>query len=425
VTFYAVLTNPRTIIAGVVAGAVFGLYFPAASGSLHPYADIYVGLLAMCMLPILIFALIGGIGRMLRNPDTQELFPRMAMFFVIGLGIPSLTALAVVVIAQPGAGLSLEASTELGNKLLESAAPGAGSSGLLSFVASIVPTNIFAALSQGQFISVVFFCAVVGLAIGFVRSDAADLTLDIVDALYRTFALIFRWILVPLAPGLFCIVAANVAAADKKLLVAMVGFVGAFYLAGALCLVIYSLVAAYAARVAPWRPVHELRKPLILAFATDNPLLALYSSIEVLTERFRVRQDVADTVAPFGVMANQHGQVLVFTFLGLFLAQVYGVELTTVQIVTVLIACAISGTAAVGGGAVLMPILAPILLGAGIPDSLALVVLATTQTAIQPLSSALTVMATCTLTVLTDKPGAVRPRARITDSDAASAEASD
>jgi proton glutamate symport protein len=180
-------------------------------------------------LPILIFVLIGGIGKMLRNPDTRALFPRMAIFFVLGLVIPSLVALAVVMIGHPGDGLSPEASLKLGHKLLESAPAATGSGSLLDFVKSIVPSNIFAALSQNQFISVVFFCVVVGLAIGFVKSDAADLTLDIVDALYRTFALVFSWILVPLAPGLFCIVAANVAEADRELLVSLVGFVGNFH----------------------------------------------------------------------------------------------------------------------------------------------------------------------------------------------------
>ena len=61
----------------------------------------------------------------------------------------------------------------------------------------------------------------------------------------------------------------------------------------------------------------------------------------------------------------------------------------------------IAGTAAVGGGAVLAPIMAPILIGAGIPDALALVVLATTQAVIAPLASVLTVQATCNLAVLT------------------------
>jgi hypothetical protein len=53
----------------------------------------------------------------------------------------------------------------------------------------------------------------------------------------------------------------------------------------------------------------------------------------------------------------------------------------------------------------LVPILAPILLNAQIPDALAVVVLATTQPAVAPLVSLLTVLGTATLTVVTAKPG--------------------
>jgi hypothetical protein len=65
----------------------------------------------------------------------------------------------------------------------------------------------------------------------------------------------------------------------------------------------------------------------------------------------------------------------------------------------------------VGGGAALAPILAPILLNAQIPDALAVVVLATTQPAVAPLVSLLTVLGTAALTVITAKPtaGAVQP----------------
>jgi hypothetical protein len=63
----------------------------------------------------------------------------------------------------------------------------------------------------------------------------------------------------------------------------------------------------------------------------------------------------------------------------------------------------ISGAAAVGGGAALAPILAPVLLASGVPDALTVVVLSTTQSVVANLSSTLTVMGTCTLTVLTTR----------------------
>lgn len=166
-------------------------------------------------------------------------------------------------------------------------------------------------------------------------------------------------------------------------------------------LLIHILVLSFATRTAPWRPLVALKSPLILAFATDNPFVALYSAIESLQKDYAVSRAVADTIVPFGVLANQHGQVLLFAFTSVFIAQIYGVELGLGGIATLGLGCVIAGSAAVGGGAALAPILAPVLLGAGVPGALAVVVLATTQPVVANLSSTLTVLATCNLAVLT------------------------
>jgi proton glutamate symport protein len=275
----------------------------------------------------------------------------------------------------------------------------------MAFLQGMVPPNIFAALSGAQFISIVFFCVLLGLALGVVKSPGADDALRMLNALYEAFATIFHWVLIPLPLGLFALGATHVAEADRGLLVALVRYVGFFYLAGLAAAAGLTAVLSIVSRKTPWRVLSDLGQPLVIAFATDNPLAALYSAIEALQERFGVDRRVVDTVTPFGVLANQHGQVLLLTFTVIFIAQVYGVSLGAGAIVIVAISCLISGAAAVGGGPALVPILAPIMLNAQIPDALAVVVLATTQPAVAPLVSLLTVLGTAALTVIAAKPG--------------------
>lgn len=395
-----ILTDPKTIILGVVSGFLFGFYFPEQAHVLEPFGRLYVALLSMCVLPIMVSALTWGIGQMLRDPRTRVLFPRMATLYGLGLLLPCVVGLAVALVAQPGAELGKKSASLLGSQMMSmerSREPG----GVMEFLTQMIPPNVFDALSKGQFISIVFFCMLLGLALGVVRSKGADETLRVVNTLYETFSLIFHWVLVPLPIGLFALVAANMAEADRELLKAMVTYVGFFYLAAAILFLLYIVILSIVSAKPPWRLIAELKTPLILAFATDNPFVALYSAIEVLRSKFNVSREIADTLVPFGVVANQHGQILLFAFTIPFLAQVYGIELSGISLVIIGLGVILSGAAAVGGGPVLAPIMAPILLGAGIPDALAVVILATTQAAIAPAGSVLTVQATCTLAVLT------------------------
>jgi Na+/H+-dicarboxylate symporter len=201
-------------------------------------------------------------------------------------------------------------------------------------------------------------------------------------------------VLIPLPIGLFCIVAYNISRADPTLLKALLSY-GAFYwVAGPAVLVTHILILSIAARTPPWRPLVALNTPLILAFATDNPFVALYSAIESLQKEYGVPRAVADTVVPFGVLANQHGQVTLFAYTAVFLTQVYGIELGPVGLATIALGVILAG-------APLAPIIAPVLLGVGVPEALVEVILATTQPGVANLSSILTVQATCNLAVLT------------------------
>jgi proton glutamate symport protein len=391
-----------TIIVGVVLGFVVGFRFPEFSARLKPVAEIYIALLSMCLLPILVSALIWGVGQILRAQETQALFGRMAVIYVLGLFIPCFVGISVALVFEPGTSLGQDAQAVLGQQL-QQAPSGKEVGGLLGFLENLVPANVFDSLSRGHFISIVFFCSLVGLAMGVVRAPGADETLRVLNALYQAFSTLFGWVLVPLAFGLFCIVAYNVSQAEPELLQALVSYVGFYWLAGIIVLLGHVLVLSFTTRTAPWAPIVALKTPLLLAFATDNPFVALYSAIDSLQNHYAVPRAVADTIVPFGVLANQHGQVLLFSFTSVFIAQVYGVELGLGGIAILGLGCVIAGAAAVGGGAALAPILAPVLLGAGVPGALAVVVLATTQPVVANLSSTLTVMATCNLAVLTSR----------------------
>jgi len=408
-----ILRDPFAVLVSALAGVACGLYAKPFAHGLEPLANIYISLLSMCLLPILLSALTWGIGQLLRHPKTSRMFRRVSVMYLLGLLVPSSIAVAVALLIEPGTLMGADAAAALGADIkdAETSHPQAAH-GLVGFVERLAPRNIFNALSTDDFVSIVFFSALAGLGLGVVRSPGADEALRVLNALYGTFTKVLEWVLTLLPIGLFAIVASTVAAANSALIVALGTYVGGFWIAGIAVFIVHVTFLALVTRSAPWRLLLNLRRPLILGFVTDNPIVALKAAIDALQKKFKVEPEVAETIVPFGVLANQHGQIVLLAFTAIFFAQVYGVDLDPFDTATIIIGTTIAGAAAIGGGAILAPIIAPVLLSADIPTALSVTVLATTQPAVANLGSLLTVQATSNLAAITglgDSRGAPAP----------------
>ena len=374
-----------------------------------PIGTLYIAFLSMCLLPILITAIVTGIAGLLRDPNTRVLFRSMAIYYGLGLLLPCVVGIATALLLAPGTHLGPDAEKSIGALILASPAESREAAGIFGFLAQIIPTNIFEALSTNQVMSIVFLSISMGLAMGVIQTRAVEQTLAMVDTLYHAFMQLFRWAIVILAPGLLCLIAGVVAQISIETLLALTRFVVAFYVGGVILMLVYMLLFWLAVRGPLIATLSKLSNPNMLAFMTNNPIIALPAALDTLERDYGVDRRVPDLVIPFGIFANQHGAVFLLSFLTMFLAQIYVINLGFQDYVVISVGSIIAGATAVGGGAVLIPTVAPILAAVGIPTSMALVVLATTDNIIGPVRTALTLQSNITLTVMTARPGKEMP----------------
>ena len=95
------LTNPWLVVLGTILGAGLGVLWPEAGQTLQPVGRFYVSVLSICILPIILTALIGGTGSMLRNPTLRPMFRRFALVYVLLLLVPAAIALIVGLMMRP------------------------------------------------------------------------------------------------------------------------------------------------------------------------------------------------------------------------------------------------------------------------------------------------------------------------------------
>ena len=139
------------------------------------------------------------------------------------------------------------------------------------------------------------FALLLGIGLGSVDTPGTDEALRVLNALFSAFSRIFEWIMMPLALGLFCVMAGVAANSNSELFFALTGYVGAFMVACGAVIAVYTIFLIVTRRFRHARDFTNLRRPLVIAFLTNSPIIALRSTISTLVEHFGTTPDITKT----------------------------------------------------------------------------------------------------------------------------------
>jgi Na+/H+-dicarboxylate symporter len=408
--FLDLMLNPWVIVGGIVIGGLIGWYSPDFAAQIAPFGDLYISLLQMCVVPILLTAVISSLSRLFISGAATSYIGRLLITLILGLMLASAIGMLVGTIGAPGSGLQQSAQATLGTMIsdseLASGQPLAEreQAGLFTFFDAMIPDNIFASLSQGERLSVLFFSIVVGVALGSVKAESVQPALAIFEAFYETFIKIIGWLMYALPVGLLCLAASQISQLGIEILGAMVKLVLLIYLCALLLMVIYSLAIWLRVGGGFLRTFLALRETLVVAIGTSSSFAAIPSALRGLKEELKINKDVTDLVLPLGITLNPPGSVFHFAISALFIADLYRVELGLDQYVLIFIGAALAGIAASGApGVAALSMIAIILQPLGLPVDVAVILLAAIDPIIDPVLTMVNVYANCAMTVLVAK----------------------
>src|SRR5690606_362714 len=129
----------------------------------------------------------------------------------------------------------------------------------------------------------------------------------------------------------------------------------------------YSFLLKVVAKRSPWNFFSDSKEIMLYAFSTSSSNACLPKSIELAENKLGLTPSISRFVLTVGATANQNGTALFEGVTVLFLAQVFGVDLSLTQQLQVIFMCIVAGigTAGVPGGS--LPLIMIIMNGVGIP----------------------------------------------------------
>ncbi|TNE99797.1 MAG: dicarboxylate/amino acid:cation symporter, partial [Gammaproteobacteria bacterium] len=231
----------------------------------------------------------------------------------------------------------------------------------------LIPGNPLDAMVEGQMLQVVIFSIIVGIALVSMAPEKARPMLDLLDSLQQICMTVVRWAM-RLAPfAVFGLMAQLTTTIGFTAMLGMASYV-ATVIAGLLVLLgFYMVILKLLAGESPKRFLKSTRDVLLLAFSTSSSAAVMPLSIRTAEDKLGVRPSVSQFVIPLGATINMNGTALYQAVATIFLAQVYGIDLSMgsmALVVAMAVGASIGSPATPGVGIV---ILAMVLQTVGVP----------------------------------------------------------
>jgi proton glutamate symport protein len=406
------LRSSWVVLIGIMMGLYLGLLKHEYVGYVAPIGQIYLDTLKMCILPILLSAISVSIARLLQAKENNRYIRRMLVVFTTGVFISAILGVGTGVIGKPGVGYDNASLSALGSivqnsnapdleiSLMEPYVPKEKESFVKTFFTSLVPENIFSALSSGSSLKILFFAILFGLAIGSLKKETSDHLMSTLDGIYLAFAKLVYWLMYFLPFGLLGLTAHDVSQIGSDALFAMLKFIPIAFSAFFLLFMLSSLIMWH--RTGSFsKPLYALKDPIIMALGTGNTLACLPSTLTAMHETLGYDKKTVDLLAPLTFMICRTGPTLYFALSTLFVAQIYTVDLGVNGLITVVFSSVFAGLATAGAsGIVLLSMLSLVLDPLGLPVDAVLVLFIVIDPVIGPVRVLAIVHTACAIMTL-------------------------
>lgn len=374
------ISLPMQVIIALVLGIIVGLLLyghDEIANYIKPFGDIFLNLIKMIVIPVVFCSLALSISNLGESKTVGRYGFKTILYFeiittvAIGLGI------LFANIFKPGSGLNPDKLPKGDISTYESSAKAAEESTygnhFIDTIVNIVPQNFFEALTAGELLPIIFFAVFFGIALSAIGKKAQPVQDFLNGSLEAIFWMINK--ILKLAPiGVFAFIYTTImtfgAAALLPLLKLLLVVIGAMVF---FVIVVLGIVARMCG-ISIFSIIKILKNELVLAFSTSSSESVLPIIMKKM-ENFGSPKDITSFVVPIGYTFNLDGSALYQSIAALFVAQMYGIDMSIGQQIMLMVTLMVASKGMAGVPGVSIVVLITTLTSMGLPaEGLALII---------------------------------------------------
>lgn len=342
---------PLQIVIAMILGVLFGIFGHDYIEYVSWAGEIFLRFLKMIVIPIVFSSMIVGVASLGNQGGLGRIAGKTFAFYVSTTVIATFIGLILVNILQPGVGSTLISQTDGAAQVATAEKVSLGQQ-----VINIVPSNIFESLTDGNLLSIIFFAILFGYFVTQVGDKSRTIIVDFFQSVFDVIMKITLAV-IKLAPyGVFSIVAKMIAqqAGDMDKLMEVAQSLGMFVLIVWIgCMIQFFVILPasvfFVGKENPWKHMKKMSTAILTAFSTCSSGAALPISLKDSQEKCGISNKIASFTLPLGATVNMNGTALYEGVAVIFIAQVYGIDLSIMEQIIILVTVLFSaiGTASI------------------------------------------------------------------------------
>ncbi|MGB8953167.1 MAG: dicarboxylate/amino acid:cation symporter [Candidatus Aminicenantales bacterium] len=366
------------ILIGLLLGIVIGLIFREKAMVIRPIGTIFIRLISMVVVPLVLVSLMLGTASLGDIKKLGRIGLKTILYFMVTTVIAISIGLILANVVKPGLGLNEEIKKEIYKDYSSNAQMGLErlkeKPSTIEVLVDIIPSNPFKSLIEGNMLQVIFIALIFGIALTMIQREKAVPLINFFEGVNDAVIQIV-YIAMKLAPfGVCALIAVVVGQFGVHILITLLKY-SLLVIFGLLIhlFLVNSLFIRFLGRANPLRFFKGCKEALLIAFSTSSSNAALPVAMECVQKQ-GVSREFSSFVIPLGATINMDGTALYQGISAVFIAQIYGMQLSIGDQLTIVLMATLAsvGTAGVPSSGIITLVM--VLKQIGIPmEGLALI----------------------------------------------------
>ena len=338
------------IMIGLALGIICGLIFYQNKGAItvmQSLGTIFIRLIQMIVMPIVVSCLTVGIANIGDIRKLGRIGGKTLIYFEVLTTIALILGIVMANITHPGSFIDIHKlhATDI-SQYMSTAKSAEHSSGFWPLILSIIPTNIFKSMSDGDMMPVILFSVLFGLGIAAV-GEKAKILIDVLNAVSEVMFKVTNWVMKFAPIGVFGLIGMTIAEMGISALLPLGLFIVIAYVTMLIFIIVVLGITAHIFHLRYWKTMRAILDEIVLAFTTASSEVTLPRLMKK-THEMGVSKCITAFVIPTGYTFNLDGSAIYQSLAAIFLAQAYGLHLSISHQITLLVVLMITSKGMAG-----------------------------------------------------------------------------